>query len=351
VLEMSKDFQKAFLALKRKADAGDPRAKAEMSKLLSSPQFKSALSQIKAAKSAALAMIDQTASDVAEDVVGAEEEADDLISGDELERADHVGRLLPPGSDSLDHKAALRKHRLHNLTAVAPFVRSNIPPSAVGQMIGNQVQITSGDIKDVARFVGTDEETTPITVLLGLSELPVINAVSQTQDPVRAFAVVQAGTKGFSIQFEVDIGLGCQFTINASSLYLRIGQPVGSPQGPSLPVTYVASGMLSFLPPLRTKPITRTVYWDTTIGSNASSGRVVIPAFAKDVVVILGNAAHSAKVDFFDSQNNTVAEYAIATSTPQVVPYPLPASAIAFAVTDTSAAGQPSFQAQFGLDL
>ena len=364
---MSKDFLQEYLKLKKRADAGDPKAKAEMAKLLNNPQFVGALKQMASAKQAATSalalMTDSAAEEAAEDIIGAEEEAENLIAGDDLERADQVGRLLPPGSDSLDHKAALRSNKWKNLNDIAAFVRQN-PPSILGGIPGNQATVSNGNViagdqgivtpVQVAVWQGSDEEATNITVTLGLVQPP-LRPFSLTPGVWRPFAVLRFGTRGFQQAVEVDIAQGTQFTVSCSYANLSISLNVR--QQPRAPFailpggdvsTMSLSGMLSFREVTRTTNITRT----HQVGNlSASALHIPIPAFAQSVSFWRApSASVSVQLFFEDIYHNTIYDFVLGATASMFDPIPIADGVMSISVT--LLAGNPTDSALiFNLNL
>jgi hypothetical protein len=215
---------------------------------------------------------------MADDEVVAAEEA--VFGGeDRLDIADRIA-ASSYHMDSLAQKVVQRGEEWHRLNQQSPFIRTN-PVSVLNGILGNQIILESGQQGDVANWEGDDAETGPVTVVLGPSN-QTLGPMPQTS-PARAYAIVRFGTKGFSTAVEVDVGLGCQFTVNASAVRVTIVMPtaLSGHLANRIPVT----GMLSFRAPLRTTPITRTIYWDDPI-IQPNEARILVPPFAKKMTVV-----------------------------------------------------------------
>jgi hypothetical protein len=273
-------------ALRKLAAAGDMKAKAELDRVtkIVSQVVAAQRAQNAAAEAAAVQQAQMLAQAMADDEVVAAEEA--VFGGeDRLDIADRIAASAYH-MDSLAQKVVQRGEEWHRLNQQSPFIRTN-PVSVLNGILGNQIILESGQQGDVANWEGDDAETGPVTVVLGPSNQTLTFgdnfANPNTISPVRAYAIVHFGTKGFSTTVEVDVGSGCQFTVNASAVRVTIVMPkaLNGYSANRIPVT----GMLSFRAPLRTTPITRTIYWDDPIplGPNA---KIIVPPFAKKLTVI-----------------------------------------------------------------
>lgn len=215
--------------------------------------------------------------------------------------------------DSLSRKVLQRNEEWQQLKDLAPFQRTN-PVSVLNGILGNQIILDSGEQGDVANWEGEDAETCPVTVVLGPSNntLTFSATGANTITPARPYAIVRFGTKGFSSTVEVDIGAGCQFTVNASAVRVTLVMPAALTglNANRIPLT----GMLSFNAPLRTTPITRTVYDDQTVVNLGHSATAVVPAFAKTLVVRTPNWADTWQLTLFDTAGSPVGTFTKAAS-------------------------------------
>jgi hypothetical protein len=294
---MKRDPLQAYLKLKAAAQKGDPRAKAELAKI------ERALTQAQQ-RSVALARVTAASEEAADLVVGATQDADEVVRGDDLERADHVAQFLPPGSDSLDHKALLRNQKWSDLASVAPFSRTN-PPSALAGTLGNITTVDYGQLVTVAKWDGEVAETQPLTITIGPVFFPIIpkSRVPAGTSPYRPFGQLTWGTRSVLATVNFDLGKGIQFTVGASSAVLSIGADPLVP-GDTPDTLPQLSGWLSFWPCVRTAPVTRTVIVNVP---TTGTGLLPIPSFAKRLVgVYRVDPTVSIDIAFLDSAHNTV---------------------------------------------
>lgn len=293
---------------------------------------------------------------------------DDLFGGqDDLDIADEVMGATP-GASSLDQKVSLRERKLSDLSAKAPFRRIN-PPSVLAGSLGNQANLAIGPggfifpigtrsgvrfgtyrmpTVQVANWAGDDAETIPVTVILA----PVAQQRPTQTLPVWPFGIVQFGTRAISIQAEVDLATGTQFTVNASSVTLQVGLETG---GDFVAPTVVAqenlAGMLSFYPTTHTPAVTRTriLYQDLVPGVPVT---LTIPIFSRNLTFVHNVSANTAYLlSFLDSQGNTTYEFPIPANTYPLTPIPLATDTVSVKVSRTDAfpAEQSQERLIFGL--
>jgi hypothetical protein len=237
-----------------------------------------------------------------DDFLGSDEEILQA-SGDELDFAETIARINPV-ADQLQHFANMRNLKQAMNNAKAPAVSTN-PASVLHGSLGNQVSVTTGQRVQVVNWNGDDSETTDLTVTL----FP-ISRVSDVTQPIgiRAFGIVQFGTRGSLATVEVDIGKGCQFTVSGSSITVQVALDTISVLPPTITDTVFLSGMLSFKPILRTQQITRTLYADLT----GSFGTFQVPNFAKSVSLWKEDYTAAILMEFLDSSGATRYKYTIA---------------------------------------
>ncbi len=225
------------------------------------------------------------------------EDGQPFYEQDALDVADGMSGI----TDDLTRKAMLRSQEHARLETVAPFARIN-PPSILKGTMGGQDRVATGDgvteverNAQVALWGGDDAETTSVTVTFSqVQQLNNAAGLVMTSDAVVIpYGIIQFGTRGFLVKAEVDIGLGCQITLSASRVSLQVAlEPTTG-----IRKTAQLSGMLSFHPIVRTKPITRTKYFTTAVAAVT----VLCPAFAKDVVVFRDTIGVAMTLLFLDS--------------------------------------------------
>jgi hypothetical protein len=156
-------------------------------------------------------------------------------------------------------------------------------------------------------WAGEDHETKPVTIMFApVQQVILPPPLVATPAYFRPVGRIFFGTRSFANQIDVDMLRGCQLTLPASQVSLQVGlDPI--PAG-SQDINVLLGGGLSFLPIVRTAPLTRTIYFDPVVGS--PSLPVIIPFFAKRVV-LLTNAGGAAVLTFTDA----AAAVAIATVT------------------------------------
>jgi hypothetical protein len=162
----------------------------------------------------------------------------------------------------------------------APFTSINPRSVFTGALGGQQLVYVNGQSKMVARWQGEDSETLPVTIAFGPAFFQnVPNAVIPAG--IRAYGRVIFGTHGQVVPVVVDITIGCQFTIGASSVVLEVG--LDCPFTANNDIIFATlSGLISFHPSVRTAPVTSTKAFDLSTGD---TGVQDVPSFAKELVV------------------------------------------------------------------
>ncbi len=222
--------------------------------------------------------------------------------------------------------------RMKEIVEQAGYVGN--PPSAVGQPLGGNARLTSNTTinqKSVARWQGSDGEVCPVTVNAGLVT-PLLPGGSNV---VRPFIYVHWGAFGFNFVAEVDIGMGRQFTVNASMVEVAVALE-------ALTAANAAeanmAATLSFKAPMRTSSLIRTRYVDSIVQNTPQT--VVIPPFAVGLLPIqMSDASGVVTLDFYDSSNTLRYTLSVQNGT-QVAPIPLTGDIIRLIVTSTAATTQ-----------
>jgi hypothetical protein len=242
-----------------------------------------------------------------EELVSEREGEDDEIAG-EMRLAADVARAIPRG-DELMLKAGIRDARWEELNAKANFVRITPPSAQKGKLGGYQSVYSDGPALEVASWVAdSDTEVSPVTITLTPVQQIILPGVADAskQDPnalanaqFRPYAIIRWGIRGGPPQeAEVDIGMGCQFTIGANFVTVLVALEPRSSALVSV-ATMQLGGALSFYPIVRTKPITRTRYMEGDLQT------FEVPAFAKDLIVYRfstggATAFEPFEIDFMD---------------------------------------------------
>lgn len=267
---------------------------------------------------------------------------------DDLESAASIQQSMP-FADDLTQKAQIRDGKHEKLNEEAPFVRNN-PVSVLKGTLGGQ-QVVSSDFdapnnSQVALWQGDDAETCPVNVTFApVQQLVTVAAGSGlAANALRPYGIVKFGTRAMTVDVEVDILKGCQFTVGASLVALQVALDK-VPQG-STGATMKLMGMLSFHAPQRTTDITRTKYVDNLTA--ATQENIVIPPFAKTVQVLHGDPTQVVFVGFIDANDVTVV---LLTFVAGVVMQPVLIPGDAVQIYVYCAGGANSFRAIFGLSL
>lgn len=183
--------------------------------------------------------------------------------------------------DDFDQKWQAQQRAHEELQAGAPFVRIN-PPSAKRGILGGSATVKSGDVPvQVASWIGDDDaEAQPVTVMANPTPYPMVTTSPGVLNTTRPYALVTFGTGINKATAEVDIGLGCQFTVIGSAVQVQVGMDanVGAVTV-SPPATLSIGASLGFFQVNRTAPLTRTRYCVAdAAGANVT---VLVPPFAK----------------------------------------------------------------------
>ena len=265
------------------------------------------------------------------DAAGDEVLGDEFVERLRRREAASVDELGRPVSD-LAHLAQLDEIEHREANKLARPVQIN-PESAYTAMLGGSAPIKIGGPNvEVARWTGNSQvEACPITI--GLGEVsPTGAAVDIPAGPFftpvfRPFAIIQYGTRNSVISFEVDIGLGTQFTIGASAVNVIVGLEDTSTVGEMR-----LAGQLSFYTVTRTTPVTRTLYYDTN--GVSLSHKFAVAKFAKSVTVWRKISTQALTIGFKRS-NNTIA-YTVTLAAGAFMTDPIPLSGEIFFI-DVSA--------------
>lgn len=298
-------------------------------------------------------------------------EGETLQDGDQLDLADEVARETPT-ADELAHRVHLRNHAWRGLNDVAKFVRT-APPSILQGTLGNQALLQPNPFQSgfgggnilgpngggfptmipVVQWAGADAEAT--TFVVNLSNITNLLTSSIFDGPVRAVAIIQFGTRGQLNTVEVDIGLGCQFTLAGSqiNIALALESPEYGVKGfaPISFVNVVLAGMLSVGTTCSVGRVTRTRYMATVPALVQPSPITVnIPLYAKDFF-IFGSFASTLALAFKDTAGVVRGTFNLTPAGTQMEePMPIPRDAVTVTVTDSSGAITLP-EIQFGLAL
>lgn len=281
---------------------------------------------------------------------------------DDFDRAVQTANRFPGDVSGLLGKSSIRSQKWQALVETAPFSRPQ-PPTALKGTLGGQQLITSEPSRLIANsnilagppiqlvnWAGDDDaETVPITVTIA----PVQQPSDKTQPyPLRPYAIVTFGTRGFSPQAEVDINTGCEFTVSGSAITVQAALELpfgGLPAGVIENQTLLA--MLSYYPIVKANSATRTRYIDNA--DTSAQNTIIIPPFSKTVRILPNDAVNAGTTSFvfFDSaQLAPIAGGTIALTTNGFYPdIPIPDDAYVMRITSTQAGKQ--FRAIFNLSF
>lgn len=244
----------------------------------------------------------------------------EVFGDDPLDVADRILSTPVVAADAtgLAGKAALREEKWANQQDRAPWVRIN-PVSALHGNLGGQQLVTTGENPvEVANWGGEDSEVLPVTITLAPQQQfsTTFNVSSIDPSPpgmaaARPYGIVQFGSRGALVKAEIDIALGTQFTVNASTVIVQVGMDSDSGTAISMKL----SGMLGFYPIMRTAPLTRTRYIEG-VATNAVE-YVTVPPFSKTVTFMWSPASPAPTVGvlFYDSNFNALTVTGAATLT------------------------------------
>jgi hypothetical protein len=259
------------------------------------------------------------------------------------------------GGDDLAAEVIHRDGKHAALNAQAAFTRNN-PPSALHGNLGSQATPQPGkDPIEVARWTGnSDAETTPVTCTFGIvTKLLAGTPFGPAIQPIRPAGVVGFGTSAFLQTFEIDIGLGCQFTLSGSQVSLAVKLD-STPNPANTPPQTTLAAMLSFQVVTRTPRLTRSVYIDN-LAAGATSTRTLIPLFGKTLQVLrydisLGTAGAEPafELTFLDSGGTLI--YNVAVAAGPMTEIFVPPDAQTFYIKNT-AANIVTYRAMYGLTI
>src|SRR6478609_7357630 len=178
-----------------------------------------------------------------------------------------------------------------------PFTRSN-PKSAAKAVFGNNELVQSGAMatKELCRWTVEDIDATNVTVALALIGQP---PPGNGPNIIRPYGIIKVGTNGNLSTFEVDIGMGCQFTVGGSFVSVTVGM---DDDGGANAGSAVLAANLSFSNVNHSTAMTRTKY---TPASGAAV-TVQVPAFAKTVLFMTNDPAQTYTLTFKDWAGNTL---------------------------------------------
>lgn len=160
-----------------------------------------------------------------------------------------------------------------------PIKSTNInPPSSFQAILGGRASVNSGDQpKQVIAWTGNNKEVCPVTITLSPAGSVVLGG---TVGWPYAYAIVQWGCDNAQHQALIDIGMGVQFTINASSVYVAVElQSIVSSA-----TSYTLQASIGFYPCVRA---TRLVYSQRVDGVAAGGAASFLrPKFGNEIVAI-----------------------------------------------------------------
>jgi hypothetical protein len=338
--------------LRERANAGDPKAKAQLAQimnqanLLAQPIVTASEELLGEAEgvdnelssSSGLRLRRELGRELADEVTGL---ADDEhgYARDEIDVADMVARHEPTGDD-LAFKSRLRSQRWTGLNEVAPFARTNAPPSVVGAILVNTILVTCGapPINAVMWTAHDDAECTTCNVTVQPLNLPKL----KTQGALlRPFARVMWGVRGAQLSADVDVLRGCQLVVSASSVQVLVGLDkdisgnAPPPPNPDYDPTMIIAAELSFTGGARQTPVTRTVWMDTVNG--AAITLFPIPPFAKRMIALTrGAAVATARQVVVEDIIGNSYSIPVAASTQLLTPFDLPDDVVNVAQADAA---------------
>jgi hypothetical protein len=357
---------KAFFDLRERAKNGDEKAKVDLAKITADPQtvlkIRAAARRTQAtSKLAAMAAVLRHDQPPPVQFVGESdvESADEIYGTDEIENAERAHAQLPPGSDSLDHKALLRKNKFAGLNSVAPFVRTS-PPSVLAGSVGNQIQVTQGELKQVAFWGAPDDaESCPIAVTVAPVIAP-INPFALASPPAagtmlnRPYARLRFGNRAFLTNVDFDISLGSQLCVSGSQATLEVGLEAMDPTDVThtVPTEVQLMGALSLgRAQIRQSILTRTFHFPEGTGiTTGSAFGVSVPNFGYDILVLTTPSNLSFTIEFFDSDFVVMSSHVVPVAG-QVDPIRIPNGCVAVVVANASGSTLTRGQFVFGLHM
>jgi hypothetical protein len=278
-----------------------------------------------------------------EDGSGREVDPGDAASfGDELD--EHLHHHDEQSTVNGEYTSELGRHALVEeaekrvVRVAAPWVRI-VPETAYAALMGGNAAVfappsPAAKIEEVARWTGLQgADALPVSVAFSQ-----VSAIPQTftgenesfsADRYAPFGIVQYGTRNGPLSIEVDINVGCQFTIGATAVSLLVGlDDIG---GTNLAPMDLA-GQLSFFTVTHLQPITRTRYIPSLPAGpgppffpapGSFNWIVPVPKFSKSVSLWRADASQSAVLQFFASDGNSEYLVDVPAGTYMLTPIPL----------------------------
>lgn len=242
--------------------------------------------------------------------------------------------LVEAGGDDLAREVIFN-NRARSRAQANQTISGN-PSSAQKSVMGTTAQVASNTLADTAPTVAywtADDDAESRCVGVTFAMLPVSPYFGAYE--VKPFGVVQFGTRGLLALAEVDIGVGCRFSVEASQVILQVCQdPIGSGGNAS---TLTLSGMLSFGSVSRPTPMTRTVYIENLLSGTTTAG-IPIKPFAKSVSFWRAPVASDVTIEFHNSSLGLLYSYVLAANTIMADPIPL-ANDVTQIIINASGAG------------
>jgi hypothetical protein len=268
-------------------------------------------------------------------------ESPDDEYGDDLEheaqQRQEAEDTVGAGASDLTVLNRLQEVKKREQAARSPYININ-PESAARALLGNGLDVTaepgevSPQFKQVASWGGVDVETRPVSIMFApVKQIIYPPPLVATPMFFRPVGRIFFGTGGFTNQIDIDMARGCQLTVPASQVTLQVGLD-GVPLA-SQAVQMTLGGSISFMPIIRTTPITRTIYFDPLGGG--LSLPVIIPFFAKRVTLLTA-AGGAMTIEFTDAAVATViASVIIASSAASLaIPVNIPNDATFVAISN-----------------
>lgn len=248
----------------------------------------------------------------------------------EFDHLDNAARTSPV-RDEFYHMAEAHLARVKDVNDEARYVGN--PPSATRQPLGGRATLTSDLViarAPVLRWEGTDAETGPVTITLGIQNPLVVNTLV-----VRPFVYIRWGAYGANFEAEVDIGRGRQLTVNASMIEVDVALEALTAANIA---QVVMQGNLSFKPMVRTSPLIRTRYLDSMVQNTAVN--VVVPPFAVGLLPVqMVDTAGVLTLDFYDTAGTLRYTLSVPNGS-QTALIPLGGDIVRVTVTSTAATTQ-----------
>lgn len=275
-----------------------------------------------------------------------------------LEDIDAAGRNSRGFVSDIQKAATLSRLKQRENGAEAAAV--NISPLSVirsgDPKLGDRAVCTAGGASnEVVRWAGDINETRACTLSIGIMNIGASGAVVPVSGTpaLRAFAVINYGTRNFTQTIVVDVGKGSNFSFAASWVNVSVGLELPS-GGTAGSVDIGAS--LGFGGSGGSCPVTRTVYIDTPIAINpgaspSATTSTPVPVGAKQLLPIQRAFVVTAgtppvltpvafMIDFFAFDGTTIVATLYGGDTVYSAmssPLPLPNDAYSFRVTNMDA--------------